>query len=133
MKTRSFKIATAFAGTVAAATVGLGPAALAATALPASRTGSIRVSRCSAPVNGISHWVHVYYPNNAHVPECFGFKGTTTAGANIIAACAGNNFGRLHYGFGSATFGAGAGTHSFGQIVPLSKVSLFGWSGHATC
>jgi hypothetical protein len=133
MKKRSFKMATVFVG-AAAATVGLGPAALAATALPASRQGSIRVSRCSANVNGISHWVHVYYPNGTHVPECFGFKGRTTAGANIVSACAGNNFGRLHFaGFGSLSFGPGAGTARFGRTLPLSKVSLFGWSGHAAC
>jgi YD repeat-containing protein len=88
MKKRSFKIATAFAG-VAAATMGLRPAALAATALPAGRGGSIKNQVCSA---NTAHWLHLYYPTNSHnqpthAPECFGNKGWTTAGANVWSAC----------------------------------------------
>ena len=147
MKKRSFKVTTAFAG-AAAATMGLGPAALAATALPASRAGSITNQRCSAHINGISHWVHLYYRGGTttHVPECFGNRGWTTAGAEISTFCPGNNSGTLFFKGNFPTNAhlsangdrppAGWGLGPFGP-VPLfgsvAKVSITGWTGHATC
>jgi hypothetical protein len=141
MKKRSFKIATAFAG-AAAATMGLGPTALAATALPASRSKSIRVSRCT---DTISQWVHVYYPGGptSHVAECFGFKGKTTAGARIFSACPGNNSASLHFASHGADRlhpGGGRAFVAYSGIAPpapvsayLNKVSIFRWSGHSKC
>jgi len=144
MKKRSFKIATAFAG-AAVATMGLGPAALAATARPAS--GSIRNQRCSqTPLpNGISHWVHIYYPTNSrgkstHVPECFGYKGFTPAQAYVWSACPGNNIGGLYFANANPyLFNASGGKHSVKRFGPIQQsaslvsVSIRGWRSHATC
>lgn len=146
MKKRSFKIATAFVG-VAAATMGVGPAALAATALPASRTGSIRNQLCSTIGNGGSHWVHLYYPRGPHNvpihdPECFGFKGTTTAGAVLWSACPGNNAGTLFFSDASnLTLFPGGGLTPLNFIMgtahqtsaTLIKVRLTGWKGTGNC
>jgi hypothetical protein len=94
---RSFQVATIFTG-VAALAGGFGPAAHAAT-------------------NGVSKWLHLYYPNNDHPAECFHGTGTTSADATIQAFCAGSTsgyiFGHLtasgngfavHYGRGSTRY-----------------------------
>jgi hypothetical protein len=140
MKKRSFKMATAFAGTAAAAaTMGLGPAALAATARPAS--GSIRNQPCTTYVNGINHWVHLYYPSNNHVSECFGYKGKVPAKGYISGVCSGNNFGTLTFASVPYIARLGARGHSIARltfegidvVANLTKVSLTGWSGHSSC
>lgn len=131
MKKRSFKLATAFAGAAAAA-MGLGPTALAATALPASRHGSIRNAKCSAGVFGESHWIHLYY-GNGHVPECFGYKGSITASANIAVACAGNNYGVLDLRSSPYVKRLFAGSTVSVSGKHVTEVAISFWSGHATC
>jgi hypothetical protein len=144
MKKRSFKMATAFAG-VAAATMGLGPAALAATALPAGRGGSIKNQLCSA---NTTHWLHLYYPPgpNRHAPECFGNRGWTTAGANVWSACPGNNSVSLYFSNAvqnrqhlNPGQGPGWVNYIIGFSGPiktsahLTQVSIFRWTGTYTC
>jgi hypothetical protein len=141
MKKRSFKMATAFAGAAAAAAataMGLGPTALAATARPASHTGSIRNLPCTkSSVNGINHWVHLYYPSNSHVSECFGYVGKTTARATISGECSGNNLGKLFLSGILGSVPLQAKGHSIAHfrlpVVTVTKVSIKGWTGHSSC
>jgi hypothetical protein len=135
MKKRSFKIATAFAGAVVG-TMGLGPAALAATALPASRGGSIKNQVCGANNGGVSTWVHFYYYHDDHPAECFANKGFTTASANIASVCPGNNNGNAaitSYPY-NIHFEAGSGRNGvYGSYDHITRVSITGWTGNAKC
>jgi hypothetical protein len=136
---RSFKVATVFTG-VAAITGGLGPTALAATA----RIGSITNVPCGANNDGISTWVHMYYPNDDHPAECFGNWGSTPAKVTIASLCPGNNNGSLTGSVATfadvITFHAGEGRHSdpyydhvFSAYFRISKVDISGWTGDAKC
>jgi hypothetical protein len=132
---RSFKMTTAFAGAVVA-TMGLGPAALAATARPASRTGSIKNQVCGANNGGVSNWLHLYYIHDDHPAECFANKGHTTASANIASTCAGNNTGNIaisSYPY-NIHFNAGDGRQGvYGSYDHITAVSITGWTGNAKC
>ncbi|MGD0556343.1 MAG: hypothetical protein ABSA93_15370 [Streptosporangiaceae bacterium] len=113
---RSFQVATIFTG-VAALAGGFGPAAHAATTGPNALHPEIANQECGANNNGVSKWLHLYYPNNDHPAECFHGTGTTSADATIQAFCAGSTsgyiFGHLtasgngfavHYGRGSTRY-----------------------------
>ena len=138
---RSFRAATVFTGTAAIAG-GFGPTALAATARPAFN--SITNVVCGANNGGLSHWVHLFYPNNDHPAECFGREGDVPAKATIASLCPGNNNGSIA---GSVdTFPdaipltAGAGRHPishFDHILSfywhLSRIYIGSWTGTAKC
>lgn len=135
---KSFKVATVFTG-VAALAGAFGPTALAATAKP-TVIPDIGNQECLANNGGISHWVHLYYPNNDHPAECFHGTGIVAARATITQLCPGNNWGNLygrstaHGNSAQVSFFPGGGRHpfSFGNLA-LSAVSITGWSGSARC
>jgi hypothetical protein len=92
---------------------------------------------------GNSHWVHLYYPNNDHVAECFGFTGHHSANATIASFCPGNNYGSISSttngtkpGFGFSPRGV-KGPVSLWDGHPgdyhVASVAISGWSGSPTC
>jgi hypothetical protein len=91
---RSFRVATVFTG-VAAVAGGFGPTALAATAkttaIPATPTNQI----CGANDDGVSHWLHLFYPNDDHPAECFHGTGTVAATGTIHSFCPGSASGYI--------------------------------------
>lgn len=92
---RSFRVATFFTG-VAALSGGFGPTALAAnanhtTAIPAIPTNQI----CGANNDGVSHWLHLFYPNDDHPAECFHGTGTVAVKGTIHSFCPGSASGFL--------------------------------------
>ncbi|MGH3164649.1 MAG: acid shock protein [Trebonia sp.] len=86
-------MATVFTG-VAAITAGLGPAAFAAeNVTPATANGP---EVCGANTGGISHWLHLFYPNDDHAAECVRTGSSTiTATGTISAYCPGSTSGYL--------------------------------------
>ena len=145
---RSFRVATIFTGAAALAG-GYGSTALAAATTPATAVHpDITWHVCGANNNNVSHWVHLYYVNNDHPAECFGYKGAHNANASITAFCPGNNIGSI---FGSAGGLGGEGSRwRYGPEgsgkAPVSKwdythinlfhidsVSISYWSGSSKC
>jgi hypothetical protein len=86
---RSFKVATVFTG--AAALAGeYGPTALAATT---AVHPDFTVQECGANDDGVSNWVHLYYPADDHPAECIGGATSYHSERGTIASfCPGNNF-----------------------------------------
>jgi hypothetical protein len=114
---RSFKAATVFAGT-AVLTGGFAPAAHAAT---------VTTEICGAnDTGGISHWLHLFYPNDDHPAECVHGSGDVPAKGTITAYCAGGTSGWL--------FGKYTTTGQF-AAVPFLSASNARWyfsdSNHA--
>lgn len=127
-------MATVFTG-VAAITAGLGPAAFAAEqATPAGVNGP---EVCGANTGGISHWLHLFYPNDDHPAECVRtpVSDTIPAKGTITAYCAGSTMGVLYgtdtlYGTSVyATFSPkNTGRHGFtigGKATNLNLSALY--------
>jgi|SRR5215472_1935317 len=87
---RAFKVATAFTGVAACATV-MAPAADAGTAVP------FTANNCTLAE---ANWVHLYYSVNQHhpTPACFGNNGANrlTNNQKFSAICTGNNSGEYY-------------------------------------
>jgi len=93
---RSFKVATVFTGAAALAG-GFGPTALAATAQPAAVHPDYTAKECGPNNGGVSHWVHLYYPNDDHPAECIaGPASNHTVNATVASFCPGNNVGHFY-------------------------------------
>jgi cell division inhibitor SepF len=92
---RSFKVATVFTGVAALAGGGYGPTALAATTRANVVQPEMTNKECAANNDGVSNWVHLYYPNDDHPAECFGGEGYKPANVTIASFCPGNNSGYL--------------------------------------
>ena len=140
---RSFRVATVFTGAAALAG-GFGPTALAATTQTTAIHPDTPTNRiCGANNGGVSHWVHLYYPNNDHPAECFHGSGYTNAGATIASFCPGNNGGYLHgsvSGVGSTFhFGPGNGRHPVSWFdgyrgnFHVGGISILSTAGTAKC
>jgi hypothetical protein len=141
---RSFRVATVFAG-AAAITAGFGPAAFAAeNATPAAVDGP---EVCGANTGGISHWLHLFYPNDDHAAECLR-TGTSpiTVNGTITAFCAGSTSGYLYgqdtangkfvpYDFFPETNGRTGFLTSGDEVTNLNLVSAyaFGREGGQKC
>src|ERR1700691_3864925 len=121
---RSFRVATVFTG-MAAITVGFGPAAFAAENAAAVDGPEL----CGANTGGISHWLHLFYPNDDHAAECLrtGVYPIDATGT-ITAYCPGSTSGSL---FGNDTTNA---SHVSYKIFPGSndRYYLHTSSGKAT-
>jgi hypothetical protein len=139
---RSFKVATVFTGAAALAG-GYGPTALAATAQTTAVHPDIANQECGANDDGISNWVHLYYPNDDHPAECYHGAGSTPAGATIASFCPGNNKGEVFGSVDGVTspfpFGAGDGRHpvswydGYAGNYHVTGIYIIGWSGDAKC
>lgn len=130
---KSFRVATVFTG-VAAVTGGFGPTALAATTHPTViHPATVENQICGANDGGISHWAHVYYPNDDHPAECFHGAGKQPEKGTIYSICPGNN-SVIFWGNGGIGnhFPAGWGRTTIGDWA-LSAVQILGWSGSAKC
>jgi hypothetical protein len=96
---RSFKLATVFTGAAALAgglAGGYGPTALATTTRATAVHPDIGAFQpCGANNNGVSHDVHLYYPNDDHPAECAGGAGYEPVNASIYSFCPGTNAGEL--------------------------------------
>ncbi len=126
---RSFKVATVFAG-MTALTGGYAPAAVAATTQ--ATTAGITWGPCSK--TGNSHWVHLYYPHNGHVPQCMGFAGSTPVNATVSAFCAGNNNGSYStVAYGNVSFGHSGHKVPYGSAQHIYRLDIFSWSGNYAC
>lgn len=116
---RSFKVATAFTGVAACATV-MAPAAGAATTM---RDTAMNCTANTAP------WVHLYYSPNQHhpTPACFGNNGANfiTHGQKFSELCTGNNFG--FFVISGATSPFGSGERLSGPPLRFTEVFI---SGH---
>jgi hypothetical protein len=131
---RSFRVATVFTG-MAAITAGLGPAAFAAEkATPATVDGP---QVCGANTGGISHWLHLFYPNDDHPAECLRTAVTSAipAKGTITAICPGSTSGFLS---GKNTVNGTSGFYGFrpannmrerfvtsGRTTNLNLVSIY--------
>jgi hypothetical protein len=137
---RSFKVATVFTGTAALAG-GFGPTALAATAQPAAVHPDYTAKECGANNDGVSHWVHLYYPNDDHPAECLGGKTTNHAvNATVASFCPGNNYGHFSgsvNGIKYADVGFNASSPRgpiYGyQEFHITQITISGDRGVATC
>jgi hypothetical protein len=111
---RSFRVATVFTGAAALAG-GYGPAALAAATQTTAAAAGPVAQVCAANNDGVSHYMHFYYPNDDHPAECFHGLGRTGAGATIASFCPGTYGGVLHGSVShvgvSLPFGPGQGRH----------------------
>ncbi len=88
-------MATVFTG-AAAITAGLGPVAFAAqNATPAGVNGP---EVCGANTGGISHWLHLFYPNDDHPAECVRtpLSDFIPAKGTITAYCPGSTNGFIY-------------------------------------
>jgi hypothetical protein len=146
---RSFKVATVFTGAAALAGGG-GPAALAATQAAVPQP-AYTAEECGANDGGVSHWVHLYYPNDDHPAECLG--GTTTShavGAIVASFCPGNNSGFFTASYNGVEIDTVTGSpERFGWIggdgrvgvsyytqhskVNIKTITINGDKGEATC
>lgn len=126
---RSFKMATAFTGVTAIAGA-FGPAALAA---PAFHSGNIHNQECGANNDGVSKWVHLYYPMDDHPAECFASEGQVTTNVTLSSFCPGNNNGVRFIGTNpwSIPFHAGSGRN--GWDATMTSLDISNWSGNAKC
>jgi hypothetical protein len=131
---RSFRVATVFTG-AAAITAGFGPVAFAAeNATPAGVNGP---EVCGANTGGISHWLHLFYPNDDHAAECVRTPASDPipAKGTITAFCAGSTSGYL---YGQNTVNGTSGLYTFtpknnvregfvtsGRTTNLNLVSLY--------
>jgi hypothetical protein len=139
---RSFKVATVFTG-VAAVTGGFGPTAFAATAQTTAIQPDLANQVCGANNDGISNWVHLYYPNDDHSAECFHGKGNHAAAGTIASFCPGNNIGSLRGtaqgANASFSFSVSEGRHpissfeQYGGYFTLTGISIRSWKGDAKC
>src|ERR1700691_3917902 len=104
---RSFRVATVFTG-MAAITVGFGPAAFAAENAAAVDGPEL----CGANTGGISHWLHLFYPNDDHAAECLRTGASPIAATGTITAiCPGSTSGFVA---GKDTVDGVPGTLNFG-------------------
>lgn len=142
---RSFQLATVFTG-VAGIAGGFGPTAFA----PAAQAAAIRPDilawqSCGPNDGGISHWVHLYYPNDDHPAECFHGAGYHSATAVFASFCPGTNSGLVKgsaagYPHQNFPFSHGEGRKPVAKYdggwfgdYNISYMSIYGWSGDATC
>jgi hypothetical protein len=141
---RSFKLATVFTGAAALAG-GYGPTALATTTRATAVHPDIGAFQpCGANNNGVSHDVHLYYPNDDHPAECAGGKGFEPVNATIYSFCPGTNTGQVLGSvdgqFDPFPFSAGskrARVSKYDHHLPgnfhISGISIYTWAGNAIC
>jgi hypothetical protein len=119
---RAFKVATAFTGATAFATV-MAPPTGAATPVPYT------AMNCTGAT---ANWVHLYYsPHQNHpTPACFGNYGTNyiTHGQMFVRICTGNNYGSYVYYGVPVQFLSGS-SYSFSSPRQITAVFI---SGHTT-
>jgi hypothetical protein len=142
---RSFKVATVFTGAAALAG-GYGPAALAATTQATAVHPDVTFQECGANDDGVSNWVHLYYPADDHPAECIGGATSNHAvSATIASFCPGNNNGWFDASVDGNPlsspiyFYAGSGRHSTAwwtggyPEVHVYKITIKNWAGEAKC
>jgi hypothetical protein len=123
---RAFRAAAAFAGAAAGAAA-FATAPGVADATPARP--DIILNNCTA---GESHFVHIYFPPQAHHgPQCIGYNGTWGFASTVISRfCAGNNIGEVELNGHLYTFGPG---QKASGNYRLNLISITGHTGNATC
>ena len=133
-------MATVFTGAAALAG-GYGPTALAATT---AVHPDFTVQECGANDDGVSNWVHLYYPADDHPAECIGGATSYHSERGTIASfCPGNNYGTLWGSVGGKSasfyFSRSQGRHSVkwydGKTgyFHLTGITIDTWSGDAKC
>ena len=140
---RRFKLATVFTGvaTVAGGVAAVGPMALAANA-QTNAANPIPNQICGANNGGVSHWFHVFYPNDAHAAECFHGTGAHSERGIIHSFCGGEARGQI-YGhltttgfYYTRTYGPGTTRAKFSNgygSLSLSSLIISGWTGADKC
>jgi hypothetical protein len=141
---RSFKVATVFTGAAALAG-GYGPTALAATTQATAVRPDLTVQDCGANDDGVSTWVHLYYPADDHPAVCIG--GSTSyhpVSATIASFCPGNNNGSFEASvdgnvLSTVYFYANSGRHTAAwwtggyPEVHIFRITIKNWTGEAKC
>lgn len=121
---RSFKVATAFTGVAACATV-MAPAADAAVPLTAMN--------CTA---ALGHWVHLGYSKNQHhiTDACFGNNGWNylTNGQKFSSLCTGNNWGRF-IASGTQIYWGPSFLWPFSHPMAITALYISGHAGNFSC
>jgi len=125
----------------------MAPAAHASTILPAVP--------CASNNNGISNWVHLYYPNDDHPAMCIAGQGSEPVKGTIYSVCGGNNSGVLRGNWADEAPGDSV-TVAFNPksvtiwngdfkeaqyltpraaigLVDISVIDIYGAHGDATC